>query len=71
LTGASLRKADFTASQLQGAQFDQSDLRGAKFECVSSTVFITGVKKPNCTNLQGASLVYAQRQAARPRVEHR
>jgi hypothetical protein len=26
LTGASLRKADFTAAQLQGAQFDQSDL---------------------------------------------
>lgn len=64
LTGASLRKADFTAAQLQGAQFDQSDLRGVKFECASSTFFIAGIKIPKCTNLQGASLVFAQLQGA-------
>ncbi len=56
LSGADLRKVDFTGSQLENADLDFADLREAQFGCAGSVT--------QCTNLRNASLKEAKLQDA-------
>jgi Pentapeptide repeats (8 copies) len=61
LTGANLRKADFSAAILNRANLDNADLRNAKFECMPST---RGGSTEVCAQLNSASLNGAALQGA-------
>ena len=68
LIGAVLRKADFTGARMGGALLDEANLRDAKMGCAywlaGATTSDGERRQPICTNLQGASLNFAQLQGA-------
>jgi uncharacterized protein YjbI with pentapeptide repeats len=62
LSGAKLRKADFTGAWLTGVQLDAADLREAKFECGDNFRIEANLRE--CAQLKGALLRGAQLQGA-------
>jgi uncharacterized protein YjbI with pentapeptide repeats len=64
LTGATLRKVDFTGAWMQGASLSRSDVREAKFECDAVGQSGQNDRIFRCAQLQGASFVGSRLQAA-------
>jgi len=64
LTGAGLRKADFTAAFLRDARLDQADLRDANFGAAGQPVQYGSIFVGIRAKLDGASLYHASLQGA-------